>query len=57
MNSLLQQLYLIPDFRQGILAVEDKSKDKAESILYHTQLMFAFLQESVKKYYDTRFFL
>lgn len=54
MNSLLQQLYLVPNFRRGILAAEDKSKTKEDSVLYQTQLLFANLQETAKKFFDTR---
>jgi len=53
MNSLLQQLYIIPEFRKGLLEVEDKSEDKSESILYQVQYLMTSLQESVLRYHDT----
>src|SRR5690606_17955129 len=53
MNSLVQQLYLIPPFRKGILSVPYKDDDKEENLLFQFQVMFAYLQESAKKYYDT----
>jgi ubiquitin carboxyl-terminal hydrolase 34 len=89
MNSLLQQLYNIPEFRQGILLAEEdpdnaaqlaatirektlklakekerpdkpgsieeeKPKDDlADNVLYQMQRMFAFLQESRKRSFDT----
>jgi len=34
MNSTIQQLYLIPEFRQRLLLAEDKSADKSDSLLY-----------------------
>eukprot|EP01116_Phalansterium_solitarium_P008217 TRINITY_DN2173_c0_g1_i3.p1 TRINITY_DN2173_c0_g1~~TRINITY_DN2173_c0_g1_i3.p1 ORF type:complete len:1275 (-),score=-28.51 TRINITY_DN2173_c0_g1_i3:4-3828(-) len=53
MNSLLQQLYLVPQFRKGILSIEDRSESRAESLLYQLQVLFANLQESSKRYFDT----
>jgi len=53
MNSTMQQLYLIEPFRRGILSAFDSADDKSESLLYHIQYMFCFLQESFKRYYDT----
>lgn len=44
MNSLLQQLFVIPQFRNGILSAEDKSPIPSESVLYQIQYLFAFLQ-------------
>jgi ubiquitin C-terminal hydrolase len=91
MNSLMQQLYCIPEFRQGILlakesdevvaadlaaaekaaakAAEKSSKEMSgpvatsaagvplkENVLFQMQRMFAFLQESEKRYFDTKEF-
>jgi ubiquitin C-terminal hydrolase len=54
MNSLMQQLYLIPKFRQEILCAVDKStEEQRESLLYQMQRMFAYLQESEKRAFDT----
>eukprot|EP01119_Soliformovum_irregulare_P021052 TRINITY_DN6926_c0_g2_i1.p1 TRINITY_DN6926_c0_g2~~TRINITY_DN6926_c0_g2_i1.p1 ORF type:complete len:2370 (+),score=711.86 TRINITY_DN6926_c0_g2_i1:42-7151(+) len=53
MNSLLQQLFLIPEFRVGAMQAQDRSQNRDESVLYQFQLLFAFLQESSKRYYDT----
>jgi len=54
MNSLLQQLYHIPDFRRGLLAVDVKESTNLEtSVLFQLQALFAFLQTSEKKYSDT----
>jgi hypothetical protein len=38
MNSFLQQLYHIPELRQGILAAEDKAHDRADSVLFQLQV-------------------
>eukprot|EP01129_Flabellula_baltica_P014013 TRINITY_DN6628_c0_g1_i1.p1 TRINITY_DN6628_c0_g1~~TRINITY_DN6628_c0_g1_i1.p1 ORF type:complete len:2292 (+),score=457.58 TRINITY_DN6628_c0_g1_i1:2-6877(+) len=53
MNSLIQQLYTTSEFRSRILMVEDELVDKEESVLYQVQKMFAYLQESEMKYYDS----
>eukprot|EP00698_Gefionella_okellyi_P025572 TRINITY_DN9417_c0_g1_i1.p1 TRINITY_DN9417_c0_g1~~TRINITY_DN9417_c0_g1_i1.p1 ORF type:complete len:2658 (-),score=590.22 TRINITY_DN9417_c0_g1_i1:2579-10552(-) len=53
MNSLMQQLYMVPTFRKGLLDAPDTEPDKAESLLYQLQTMFGALQESQKRYYDT----
>uniref|UniRef100_A0A6B2KW10 USP domain-containing protein n=1 Tax=Arcella intermedia TaxID=1963864 RepID=A0A6B2KW10_9EUKA len=52
MNSLLQQFYMRPEFRYGILSVEDTAEKKEESLLYQLQTIFTNLQESAKKSYD-----
>ena len=56
MNSLIQQLYMIPPFRYTILTqtMTDKlnSEECIESLLYQLQYMFAYLQESSHRYYD-----
>jgi ubiquitin C-terminal hydrolase len=54
MNSLMQQLYLIPNFRREILSAVNKSKENQnESLLYQMQRMFGYLQESEKGAFDT----
>ena len=53
MNSLIQQLYMVPQFRQGLLQAPDKESDKNESMLYQLQIILSNLQESEKKFYDT----
>eukprot|EP01130_Rhizamoeba_saxonica_P002958 TRINITY_DN1299_c0_g2_i1.p1 TRINITY_DN1299_c0_g2~~TRINITY_DN1299_c0_g2_i1.p1 ORF type:complete len:2014 (+),score=509.93 TRINITY_DN1299_c0_g2_i1:1-6042(+) len=52
MNSTIQQLYLIPEFRQALLTVKDNSEDLEDSMLFQLQTLFAHLQESEKRYYD-----
>jgi hypothetical protein len=56
MNSLMQQLYMIPGFRYGIFRTEDEEENKADSLLYQMQVIFGHLQESEKKYYDMQDF-
>ena len=49
MNSLLQQLFFVPECRITMLQV--KVEDR-ESFIYQLQLLFAHLQESEKQFYD-----
>jgi ubiquitin C-terminal hydrolase len=50
MNSLLQQLYMMPAMRAGVLSLGRLEKD-ADSLLYQLQLIFAHLQESERSSY------
>lgn len=58
MNSLMQQFYMIPNFRNGLLSSEINinTDPQLENVLYQMQTMLAHLQESQKKFYDTREF-
>ncbi|KAH3762073.1 ubiquitin hydrolase [Pelomyxa schiedti] len=59
MNSLLQQLYMHPEFRTRILLAtppKDGTGQSTESVLYQMQCLFSALQESEKRYLDTRAF-
>src|SRR3990167_1073503 len=56
MNSLVQQLYLIPELRYSLLSVKDQSADKEDSPLYQMQYMFSYLQETLKGFYSTHSF-
>jgi ubiquitin carboxyl-terminal hydrolase 34 len=56
MNSLMQQFFMIPQFRYGILSAPVRSPDKQESLLYQLQAIFVHLQESEKKFYDPKSF-
>ena len=57
MNSLLQQLYMIPDLRRAVLDVElqadgpDAQDQLDENVLHQLQCLFANLQESEKSYF------
>jgi len=51
LNSLVQQLFIIPSLRNDIMSVTvEKKKD---SIMYQLQSLFAYMQESNQKYVDT----
>lgn len=54
MNSLLQQLYHIPEFRARILQVPVEEESKGEDLMWQLQLLFGYLQESEKQFYETR---
>jgi ubiquitin C-terminal hydrolase len=53
MNSLLQQFFMMPALRYGMLMADDASDDKKESLLYQLQTMFAFMSFSQKQAYDS----
>lgn len=52
MNSLMQQLYMIPQFRSNILQIQNPN-DEEKVILIQLQAIFANLQESEKNFYNT----
>ena len=59
MIALLQQLYMIPTFRQCILAIDDPKKNEIPSednLLYQLQCIFAFLNQSEQQYYNPQGF-
>ena len=56
LNSVVQQLYHVPEVREGLLAVEDRSDDKTESLLFQTQLMFSFLNITQRQAFTPRGF-
>jgi ubiquitin carboxyl-terminal hydrolase 34 len=76
MNSLMQQLFMVPPLRHGLLSValedkiaaslvdiaepaekEEKKKELlSENVLYQMQMLLANLQESEKKFFDTKDF-
>jgi len=78
LNSLVQQLFMVPEFRAAVLALniprpggdgdaaegagdaggEPGTRDAAggTDVLYHLQMMFGYLQESEKRWCDTRDF-
>jgi len=56
MNSLMQQLFMTKPFRLGLLTARLPDLPEAErgdNILYQVQRMFATLQESAKRFYET----
>ena len=46
MNSLLQQLFFISDFRNQLINVDAKAIDDKENIVLETQNIFAHLKFS-----------
>ncbi|KAJ3438455.1 ubiquitin carboxyl-terminal hydrolase faf-x-related [Anaeramoeba flamelloides] len=51
MNSLLQQLFMIPEMREGILKI--KTEKNEDDFLYQLQKIFANLSENQMQYVDT----
>ena len=59
MISMLQQLYMIPSFRESILAVDDPKKEevpKEDNLLFQLQCIFAFLNQSEQQYFNPQGF-
>ena len=64
LNALAQQLYMIPEFRQGIIELpvpdgplvppEKGSSEPNRAFLAQLQHMFGYLHESQKRFFDTR---
>jgi len=54
MNSILQQLFMLPTFREGILSVAVNPEAPEEDLLYQFQTIFASLQESDKQYVNPK---
>ena len=61
MNSFMQNLYMHPEFRKGILEADPLANDGAigmeKNVLYQLQNFFGHLQESELKAFDTRRFV
>ena len=54
MNSLMQQFFMIPKFRKGLLSLPPLNQENLnDDVLYQMQRLFAHLQESQKKFYNT----
>lgn len=50
MNSVLQQIFMVPDFRTGLLscAVDDKDEgNENQKVLFQLQRIFSYLQVRV----------
>ncbi|KAJ3092507.1 hypothetical protein HK102_006495 [Quaeritorhiza haematococci] len=56
MNSIMQQFFMIPSFRNGILAAKSGDENKEDNLLYQLQVLFSHLQHSEKKAYETSSF-
>ena len=56
MNSLLQQLFMMPKFRRAILSLDDQEDTKenpiADNLIYQLQTMYSYLQESQKQFFN-----
>ena len=62
LNSLIQQLFMIPEFKNGIFSVpmiekKDKFKELDSNPLYHLQIVFANLLYSIKQYHTPLHFI
>lgn len=59
MNSLIQNLFMIPRFRQVMTSIEDPlfiEETREDNVLYQFRKMLLNLQNSEKKYYNPRDF-
>ena len=54
LNSIIQQLYMIPTFRETIIKIDNPSKN---NILYELQLLFSALKIYENPYYDPKSFV
>jgi uncharacterized UBP type Zn finger protein len=57
MNSLMQQLFMVPEFRYGILAQQstdalDEPEKRKDSLMYQMQAIFGHLMDSERVAYD-----
>eukprot|EP00752_Nemacystus_decipiens_P004045 g3704.t1 len=53
MNSTLQQLFMVPEFREGVLGFRDSEQTPSEdSVMWQLQNMFSHLQESEKAHFN-----
>ena len=59
MNSIMQQLFMIPTFRKAILEVEDSNFGKEptdENVLHQIKMIFGGLMEMEKQYFNPKKF-
>lgn len=59
MISLIQNLYMIPSFRETVLAIQDPKKNEVpqeDNLLYQFQSIFAFLHQSEQQYFNPQGF-
>ena len=54
MNSILQQLFMLPTFREGVLSVAVNPEHPEDDLLNQFQTVFASLQESDKQYVNPK---
>ncbi|RUS28882.1 hypothetical protein BC938DRAFT_481322, partial [Jimgerdemannia flammicorona] len=51
-NSIMQQFYMNPSFRNGIFSADVPEGHKKDNLLYQLQVMFGYLKQSEKKAYE-----
>ena len=64
MNSILQQLYMVPAFRYAIMGANDNDSinpvlrfgEKDDNILHQLQVIFSYLNLSDKQFYEPTYF-
>ena len=59
MNSIMQNLYMIPSFRKAMLEVEDKSnlnEPESENVLLQMKRIFGSLMQLEKQYFNPKKF-
>ena len=64
MNSILQQLYMVPAFRYAIMGANDKDSinpvlkfgEKDDNLLHQLQVIFSYLNLSDKQFYEPTYF-
>ena len=59
MNSMMQQLYMIPSFRKALLEVEDPffgKEPNEENVLLQMKMIFGGLVAIEKQYYSPKKF-
>ena len=57
MNSLMQQLFMIPSLREGVLISDnEKIENQQESILYNLKKIFSFLKASDRQFQNPKDF-
>lgn len=52
LNSLLTQLYMNPEFRRFILSANLRDSTESQQLLFSTQKLFAYMQESYARFVD-----
>ncbi|KYK55829.1 hypothetical protein DCS_07793 [Drechmeria coniospora] len=52
LNSLMTQLFMNPAFRCFILGVPTRDPTNSQHLLFHTQKIFAFMQQSYRRHVD-----
>lgn len=59
MNSIMQNLYMIPSFRKAMLEVEDKNnlnEPESENVLLQMKRIFGSLMQLEKQYFNPKKF-